>query len=289
MTLCIRLAGESDIDAVVTLLHGQMNRKIVPERWRRLFAYPWLDPKPDLGRVAVEGDRVVGYVGMVHADRDIGGGRQRIVNICAWFLDKEFRGRGLGHALMAEATADAGASYTILTSSSKTRRILDAVGYRELDAERRVWRRRRGTGPTRAITLVEDPARIMAEVDAASRRLLRDHQGMPVRPMLIGADGRTCLLVFSVKLKGDDVTYWDLLHVGDRGFFGAHAQDLADTILRENEKAVLAADLRFVDPSAQDGERERFAVPRFVKTTRLRPEEIDNLYSEIQLLDLKLD
>jgi GNAT superfamily N-acetyltransferase len=288
VTLDIRPAGENDVDAIVALLHGQMNRKIAPERWRRLFAYPWLDQKPDLGRVAVEGERVVGYVGMVHADRDIGGRRERIVNVCAWFLDKEFRGRGLGHALMAEATADDRASYTILTSSAKTRKILDAVGYRELDAERRVWRRR-GTAPARAISFVEDPARIIAEVGARSRRLLRDHEGMPVQPMLIGAEGRTCLLVFSVKLKGDDVAYWDLLHVRDRVFFSAYAQDLADTILPAGKKAVLAADLRFVDPSAQHGERERFAVPRFFKTMRLRPEEIDNLYSEIQLLDLKLD
>jgi predicted N-acetyltransferase YhbS len=288
MSVVMRPATDSDTDAIVALLHGQMNRKIAPERWRRLFAYSWLEPKPDLGRVAVEGDRVVGYVGMVHANRDIGGRRERIVNICAWFLDKEFRGRGLGHALMAEATADDRASYTILTSSAKTRKILDAVGYRELDAERRVWRRR-ASGPARAIALVEDAARVMAETDAPSRRLLRHHQGMPVKPMLIGADGRICLLVFSVKLKGDDVAYWDLLHVSDRALFSAHAQDLADTVLPENEKSVLAADLRFVDPSAHDGERERFAVPRFFKTTRLRPEEIDNLYSEIQLLDLKLD
>ena len=288
MTVNIRPAGEADIDAIVALLHGQMNRKIAPERWRRLFAYPWLDPKPDLGRVAVEGDRIVGYVGMVHADRDIGGRRERITNICAWFLDKSVRGRGLGHALMAEATADDRASYAILTSSSKTRKILDAVGYRELDAERCVWRRR-GAGPARAITLIEDPARIMAEVDAPSRRLLHDHQGMPVKPMLIGADGRRCLLVFSVKLKGDDIAYWDVLHVNDRALFSAHAQDLADAILPEDEKAVLAADLRFVDPSAQDGERERFPVPRFFKSKRLKAAEIDNLYSEVQLMDLKLD
>jgi GNAT superfamily N-acetyltransferase len=288
VTVKIRPAREADVDAMVALLHGQMNRKIAPERWRRLFSYPWLEPKPDLGRVAVEGERVVGYVGMVYADRDIDGRRERIVNICAWFLDKDFRGRGLGRALMAAATADETASYTILTSSSKTRKVLDAVGYRELDTERRVWRRQ-GTAPGRAIALVEDSARIMAEVDAPSRRLLRDHAGMPVRPMAIGAGGRICLLVFSIKLKGDDVAYWDVLHVSDRALFSAHAQDLADTILPENEKAVLAADLRFVDPSAHDGEREPFAVPRFFKTTRLRAEEIDNLYSEIQLLDLKLD
>jgi hypothetical protein len=30
-------------------------------------------------------------------------------------------------------------------------------------------------------------------------------------------------------------------------------------------------------------------VPRFYKSTRLRPEQFDNLYSEVQLMGLKLD
>lgn len=288
MIVSIRPAREGDVDQVVALLHAKMNGKISPARWRRLFTYPWLADKPDLGRVAVDGPRVAGFVGMVYADRAMSGRRERVVNICAWFLDREYRGRGLGAELMARATDDSSMSYAILTSSAKTRKILDAVGYRVLDAERRLWRRKSGS-PRRALAVVEDPARIVAEVDAASRRLLDDHAGMNVKPVLFGASGKTCLVVFSVKLKGDDVAYWDVLHAGDRALFTGHAQDLADTLLPEGEKAVLAADLRFLAGAAEEGERETFAVPRFYKTTRLQPHELDNLYSEVQLLDLKLD
>jgi predicted N-acetyltransferase YhbS len=136
MSVVVRPATEADADAICAFLHQQMNRRIAPERWRRLMRYPWLAEKPDLGRVAVDGARVAGYVGMVHADRAIGGRRERIVNICAWYLDRDYRGRGLGFELMRAATEDEGRSYTILTSSAKTLRLLDAVGYRVLVADR---------------------------------------------------------------------------------------------------------------------------------------------------------
>jgi hypothetical protein len=52
---------------------------------------------------------------------------------------------------------------------------------------------------------------------------------------------------------------------------------------------VLAADARFVDGVQNGAEREALPVPRFFKTERLAPHEIDHLYTELQLLDLKLD
>lgn len=89
-----------------------MNRKLSPDRWRRLMTYSWLPDKPDLGRVAVVDGQVVGYVGMVYADRQLDGARHRVVNICAWYLDRAFRGLGLGLELMRSATADPQVTYT---------------------------------------------------------------------------------------------------------------------------------------------------------------------------------
>ena len=41
------------VDGIVALLR-QMNPKIAPERWRRLFLNPWGAERPDLGRVALD-------------------------------------------------------------------------------------------------------------------------------------------------------------------------------------------------------------------------------------------
>jgi hypothetical protein len=112
--------------------------------------------------------------------------------------------------------------------------------------------------------------------------------GLPATPMLIEAEGGQALLFFSIKRKGKDVTWFDLLHASDRALFAAQAQALANAVLPDGP-AVLAADCRFVEGSATGAERQVLPVPRFYKTQRLEPHEIDHLYTELQLLDLKLD
>ncbi|MDH3231913.1 MAG: GNAT family N-acetyltransferase [Alphaproteobacteria bacterium] len=286
MSALIRPAGPGDIDAVCALLHEKMNAKIAADRWRRLMTYEWLADKPDLGRVVVADGKILGYVGMVYADREIDSRRERIVNICAWYLDKSLRGTGLGTAMMADATADPAMSYDIMTSSKNTLKILDAVGYRVLDEHRYVWRK---TGPPdAALTVLDDPVAIRARAAPGEARLLDDMAGLPATPILIEADGALALLFFSVKQKDADVTWFDLLHTGARTLFADQGQALANALLPQGP-AVLAADARFVSQAADGAARERLPVPRFFKTERLAPHQIDHLYTELQLLDLKLD
>jgi len=286
MSAVIRPAGAGDVDAVCALLHEKMNAKIAVERWRRLMTYEWLADKPDLGRVVEAGGRILGYVGMVYADRDVGGRSERTVNICAWYLDKSLRGEGLGTRMMADATADPAMSYDIMTSSKNTLGILDAVGYRALDDHRYVWRK--AAKAAAGLSILDDPAAIRAQVGPGKARLLDDMTGLPASPLLIEAAGAQALLFFSIKRKGADVIWFDLLHTSDRALFAAHAQAVADAILPDGP-AVLAADCRFVEGSATGAERQGLPVPRFYKTERLAPHEIDHLYTELQLLDLKLD
>ena len=78
------------------------------------------------------------------------------------------------------------------------------------------------------------------------------------------------------------------MYASNLSHFSLHAQRLADTLLPESG-AVLAADGRFVRDSGSDAIREELPVPRYFKSERVLPHEVDHLYSELQLLDLKLD
>ena len=282
----VRPARAGDVESICRLLHEQMNRKLSPDRWRRLMTYGWLAEKPDLGRVAVVDGRVVGYVGMVYADRQLEGGRHRVVNICAWYLDKAFRGRGLGFELMRSATDDPQATYTNLTSSSRTLKLLDGVGFRVLDAERRLWT---AEGAPARLNIERDEKKILRKCGTAEGALLRDHAGLPICPVLIEDGNESCLAVFSVKQKYDDETYFDLLHLSNPKFFTARAQAVADCLLPRNRSAVLAADTRLLMGQPHGGTIHPMPVPRYFKSSRLAPGAIDNMYCELQLLDLKLD
>lgn len=285
MSAVIRPAMAADIEPICALLHEKMNPKIPIERWRRLMSYPWMEDKPDFGRVVEDSGRVLGFVGMVYSDRIIGRARERFVSISSWFLDRSMRGRGLGAGLMAAATDDPKITYSNVTSSIRVLPIVDAVGYRVLDDHRYLWRKRGPPGP--GLRCEWDEGAIRRQGSRAELRLIDDHAGLPVRPALVEAGGRRALMFFSVKKKHAAVAYFDLLHTGDRVLLAEQGQALADAIL-PGDRAVLAADCRFVDGAPQGAEREAFAVPRFYKSARLAPAQIDLLYSELQLLDLKL-
>jgi len=281
----VRPAVAADIDAVCCLLHEQMNRRLPPERWRRITTYGWLAQKPDFGRVVDDGGKVVGFVGSVYADREIAGRRERVVSMSSWYLDKAYRGQGLGFELMRSATEDDEASYTMITVSPRNLAMLPRLGYRLLDHDRRVWSA--SGSPADGLAVEQAPERILEKVDAAQRRMLQDHLGLPVHPVLISATDGQCLAVFSVKKKGDDVTYFDVLHLSDGAFFARHAQAIADGLLPPG-KSLLAADTRLLS-GASGGAVEVMPVARYYKSKRLAPGEVDNMYSELLLLDLKLD
>ncbi len=280
----IRPAQSDDIDAVCKLLHTKMNRKIEPDRWRNLMTYRWLENKPDLGRVIDYQGEILGYLGMIYADRQIGRHSERIVNICAWYLHKSLRGLGLGKSIMADATSDSSMSYTIMTSSKNTIGILDQVGYEILDDERYVWFRQDQPPELKIIT---DHKQIHIESSSLEKKLLDDHSGLPVTSVLAKHQYGQCLLFFSIKQKGEDVTYFDLLYTSGRRFVGEFGQQLANALLPTGA-AVLAVDCRFAD-GATDAEIESLPVPRFFKSSRLAKKDFDHLYTELQLLDLKLD
>ncbi len=281
----IRPAIASDMDSICMLLHSKMNQKIQPERWRKLFTYEWLKEKPDLGRVVEHRGEILGFLGMVYSDREINHHNHRIVNICAWYLDKSLRGLGLGKGIMADATSDPAMSYTIMTSSKNTVGILDEVDYRILDDSRYIWRRQANSESM--LTLITDYEQIHLECSQKLKKLLNDHAQLPVTPILAKFQDQHCLLLFSVKRKAQDVLYFDVLLTSDRVFLGQHGQYLANLLLPE-QTALLTADCRLVE-NAVAADIETLPVPRFYKTTQLSAYHFDHLYTELQLLDLKLD
>jgi GNAT superfamily N-acetyltransferase len=280
----IRPAHEGDVEPVVALLHAQMNRKIAPERWRRLMTYGWLADKPNLGYVAEAAGRIVGYVGAVYSDREISGHTERLVNICAWYLDRDHRGQGGGERLMAEATANPDWHYNIMTSSSRTLKILANVGYRVLDDARFDWQRTEGA----ALTVEGRTDVIAASVSPAERKILADHAELPVTPVLVTHRGGKSLAIFSVTQKGEDQPWFDLLYVGDTALM-REGQALANALLPADD-AVLSADARFCGDNAPVGAQAvTLPVPRFVKSSSLSGAAVDHLYTELQLMGLKLD
>ncbi len=289
MKAFVRAANEADIDGICTLLHSKMNSKIPVERWRKLMTYQWLDEKPDYGRIVEADGQVLGFCGMVYSDRlvgsaEVGRRTERMVSMSSWYLDRSLRGMGLGRDMLASSIADPMMTYATLTNSPKPLAIQDSVGLKVLEDHRYLWQKK--SSPS--LDLVTDALTIHDLVPTHEQVILDDMSSQPLTPYLLRADGYENLLFFSIKRKAEHITWYDLMYASDFKHFSVHAQRLADALLPQSP-SVLAADGRFVTNPTSDATHESLPVPRYFRSERVEPHEVDHLYSELQLLDLKLD
>jgi len=282
MSVVVRPAVAGDIDAVCDLLHDNMSSRIGRERWRNLLDYPWRPADAPRGCVAVDGERIVGFLGLVHAERTIGDELHRTCNICAWYLLKDYRGEGIGRRIRDASIADSSLTYTILTATQATGQAFGAAGFGVLDGERLIMRR--GSGGD--IDALDDPREIAPLLAERERKILLDHAPYNLRHYLFRSREGACYLILQVKRKGDDIDYHEVLYAGDGAFLAAHAQAIANRLL-VSDRALFAFDSRFV-PEGFRFEREPMRLPRWYRSAKVPRSAIDHLYSEIVLLDLKL-
>jgi RimJ/RimL family protein N-acetyltransferase len=281
----LRLAGPDDRDPVAAFLHEHMSRSISLERWRRLFDYTWLEDKPDRGVVVIDEGAVAGYLGVIHARRRIGGRPARTANLSSWYMARSLRGRGLGVAMLELATRDPGVTYTTFSSNPPALRLVAKVGLGLLDERRFLWRRT--ADPATGIEALSGFDAVLPELADDERQILEDHRQLPLQPHLLRAAEGDCLVVLSVKRKGAEVAYHEVLHLGRPALLARHGQAFANRVLSPGA-SVLAVDSRFLDGLEVAAETEPISVPRFFRSPDLAPREVDFLYSETPLLDLKL-
>lgn len=285
MSVTVRPAEAEDIDSVVDLLFDNMSQKVPKERWRRLLDYPWRPADADRGFVAIDDGRVVGFLGLVYADRAVGGGVERFCNICAWYLLKSYRGQGIGQKIQFGSVADRRTNYTIMTATLATGQAFSRHSrFSMLDDTRYIFRRRPGSRGD--LDVIDDPDRIAPLLGQEDRRILEDHRPYSLRHLLVRSGDDACYVVMQEKRKGADIDYHELMYASDLGVLGRTAQAIADAILG-TDSAVFAVDSRFLS-AAPKAAMEKIRLPRWYRSPHVQPERIDHLYGEIALLDLKL-
>lgn len=286
MNPIIRKAEREDVVGICRLLHSRMNPEFSMERWLGLFAPDWCADNPDIGLVVEDDGAIVGFHGHICSSRLINGHRERFVNFTSWYLMREYRGQGLGSELVRLAASDPDVTYSVVSLSPKRREHYRKLGLDVLEEERLLWKKDGHAYDN--LEVVADPEEIRRQANPNELRVFEDHQGFFATPVLVTTRCTQCLLLLSRALKGDDVLYHDVLYRSNARLFTDRVHDIAEALLPEG-KCVLAADRRFVDNDGPGAQVERIKAPRFCKSSRVAPADIDLAYSEVVLLGLKLD
>lgn len=282
MNLEIRKARPDEREKTATFLHEKMNDKISVARWMNLLDGRWTTPDAGYAILALAGGEIAGVLAAIYADREINGRMARTCNLSSWYIAKDHRGGGIGFKMMSTALSEPGVTFTTYSSNPPALSVCLKAGMVPLETHRLIWYPRKNEAG--GIKLSRD----FSSVDAVSRNALKHHEGLNIHPFTFETSGQTHLAVFSIKKKGEDIAYHEALYISNRSAFAENAQAIADALLPD-EKSLMSVDSRFMDGLAVNpDEKQPLPVQRGFQSAGLKASEMDFLYSEIPLLDLKL-
>ncbi|MEH6645167.1 GNAT family N-acetyltransferase [Sulfitobacter sp.] len=249
--------------------------------WTRLLANRWGGTRGEFAVTARDNGALVGVMGMNDSLRHTPRGPQRYRNLTSWYVLKTHRGMGLGERLMHAAMADREVTSTNLTSAKGALPLVDRIGFKILDAQRHVWRHSGGAPLSHTFDPLNE-----ATLNLVDAQVLADHADLNLKPVVVETADGPLTLVLSVKQKVDEYVTHEMLYVGQPDLLTRHVRAVADTLL-PTEAAVFSGDSRLILDAHPDA-TEPIEVPRFYKGDSMLPSEIDHMYSEIALMDMKL-
>ena len=292
----IRAAGPGDIESICRLLdRGFGNPTLRVDTWRRLFDYPWLEDKPNLGFVLVDGNLIVGFIGAIYSRRCINGRTALVCNLSSWYVGPEYRGWGV--PLFAAAVEDETLTYTALTPVPVTQRILVATGFQSLNSKKLFFppflhmHTFRGHAPT--ITL--DPAKVVDLLNEEQRQIFDDHRPCDCLHAVVSHGPESCYLVAKRRVRprtwlhrlapmAPKVAHSELLYCSAPHLLTRHLEPIKRALMRKQRTAGLIADDRLFPNPRPRG----IAIDDqgFYRSPLIPANKMNKLYSELVLLPI---
>jgi GNAT superfamily N-acetyltransferase len=282
----LSLLGYEDSEQVVRFMDAVFTRaKWSTEGWRRLLDGRWSPPDHPCAVAAFDRGGMVGVIGIVATDRPTPEGPRRWTNLTSWYLEKPYRGQGIGSAMMAMAGGEPHATVTNFTSARGAAPAALRSGMVPLETVRLLWDARQPVAPP--LPVHREPLALGATLPEMDRQVLEDHRGLGLTGVTVETPDGPCTLILSIKRKRDGCVTHEALYLGDAGLFARHARRIADSLLPAGG-AELSVDRRFLPARVRADRTETIPIPRYYRPGGMPRHHIDYLYSEVALLDMKL-
>lgn len=285
----LRPAVMSDTAQILALLNGFLLRspQIGVTRMRTLVEYPFQAPDRPRGFVLEASGEIVGFLSTLITSRSSGAVRREFCNINTWIVTPEYRKYSI--LLLKPVLELQDHTITCFTPSPHVYPILRRLGFVDLD-ESSTELFPRILKPLPSLKTLFRPARVRrlppdnASLSSDQRELIRDHQQLGISFLLLSDRETSCLIGFA-KTVSYRFNYAVLFHVSDSEFFQRHIHEVRFQLWRTAKTLRLSVPTRFLKGHVfPHSTVRRLHRPSLFKCDRLKPEEIDNLYSELAIL-----
>ncbi|KFF60736.1 hypothetical protein JF66_02585 [Cryobacterium sp. MLB-32] len=280
----VRPIMAEDTDAVSRFLHRHLNARVSAVAWGALLTPPWSGAPPNRGFQLVANETIVGAYIAVYSQRDVDGETRRFCNLAAFCVLEEYRGHSV--RLMRAILAQKGFEFTDFSPSGNVVALNQRLGFAALDTATRLALNVPYL-PRRGLTISDDPAVVEGILSGQDARVHDDHRdASAARHIVAIEDGEYCYLIIRKDRRKRLPLFASPLYVGGSldllrsawPHIGSHL------LLRHGAVATLAERrvLGFTPAFAFDLSAPR---AKMLRSTNVRPEAVDYLYSELTLVE----
>lgn len=280
----VRNAGPGDFDAVLPLLREFRNPYVGDDRWRLLFSDPFRSGEVSCGTVMWDGETAQGFLGALYSRRFLAGRERRLCNLTSWIVREPYRGRSLFMLLPLLKEPDT--TVVDLTPSAEVAGLLMKAGFRDLESATSVLMPRFPSGPSCRVTVVGGAEETILTQE--ERRLRDDHRFPGCSAVLIESGAGRCFCMISRMVRRKKPFWLGVIHhLGDPEVFSRCSGRAVASLCRRLRVTSLYADERLLRGERVAGSfRLALKRPRLFRSDDLKPEDVDNLYSEFPVLNI---
>jgi hypothetical protein len=286
--ISVRKVNPSIFPQILPLLVLTNDRYLQENDWRRVVDYSWQRTEDYCGYGLFDGDDLVGYNGCIFSQRVINGERQSICNLTTWAVREDYRSHSL--SLMLPILHLKAHTLTDLSASPQAFRVLQRFGFQELDQNLIVllpiFPLITGFQGGR-VKAIRDHEGIYEQLKGENLRLFQDHLHIPDchHFLFLNPEG-SCYIIYSLVRNNTRRPYCYLHHISDIDLFYRWNRLIRTELARTSHTIFILVDSRVIrDRPLPFSYEIPLVVPRLYKSSDLHPKQIDNLYSELILLN----
>jgi hypothetical protein len=263
----------------------ELNPQLSEAEWYRVFDHHWHQEEKFCGYGLFDEEEIVGFLGLIFSQRIINGRREDFCNLSSWIVRKPYRGHSI--SLMLSLRKLKNCTITDLSPTEGVVAIFKKLGFQKLDRQIEILPNIFSSiGSQQKLTITTDISVIQSRLTSAEQKLLQDHQSYSrCHHLLAEAEGQTCYLIFTL-VKNAKVPYSYIQYLGNPKLFARYSLGLRRAIAKVSQTFLVLVDTRLLQGAKLP---LRFNLPieicRLYKSSTVKPEEIDNLYSELIMLD----
>ncbi len=253
--------------------------------WRNVFDYQWTKEEDHCGYAMVDGDELVGMMGMVYSRRQINGECKKFCNLHTWWVREDYRGRSLVMLRPILKLND----YTIthFTPCDRIRAVTARMGFRPLSSQLKILLPLgRSAGTTSEAELTFDADSIATTLNDSDRRIFDDHQPYGVGHLAIREGQQECYLLYTHVVR-HRLPYCHIHYTSNREVYMRCENAVRSALLQRHRAKFVAVDCRLTD-GAKFPRSFNFWAPAnaLYRSDDVDPSQIDHLYSDVVFLKL---